>query len=57
MLLLGAARIPVAMLVLPAFAARLLWRLARSERPAPDATPGLHAAELRLAAGHDARQP
>jgi hypothetical protein len=29
MLLLGAARIPIAMLVLPAFAARLLWRLAR----------------------------
>jgi alpha-1,2-mannosyltransferase len=57
MLLLGAARIPVAMLVLPAFAARLLWRLARSERRTPDATAGLHAAELRLAAGHDARQP
>jgi alpha-1,2-mannosyltransferase len=30
-LLLGAADIPVAMLVLPAFAGRLVWRLSRSE--------------------------
>jgi hypothetical protein len=31
MLLFGAARIPIAMVVLPAFAARLLWRLWRGE--------------------------
>jgi alpha-1,2-mannosyltransferase len=29
MLLFGAAHIPIAMLVLPAFAGRLIWRLAR----------------------------
>jgi hypothetical protein len=33
MMLLGVAHIPVVMLVLPAFAARLLWRLARQEQP------------------------
>ena len=30
MLLFGAAHIPIAMLVLPAFAGRLIWRLART---------------------------
>jgi alpha-1,2-mannosyltransferase len=34
MLLLGAAHIPVAMLVLPAFAGRLIWRLAHGQQRA-----------------------
>jgi hypothetical protein len=33
MLLLGAAHIPIAMIVLPAFAGRLVWRLHRLEAP------------------------
>jgi hypothetical protein len=32
MLLLALARIPAAMIVLPVFAGRLVWRLAREER-------------------------
>ena len=34
MLLFGAAHIPIAMLVLPAFAGRLLWRLCHAAAPA-----------------------
>jgi hypothetical protein len=45
MLLFGAAHVPVAMLVLPAFAARLVWRLSRADEAAAVGThaPGLPA--------------
>jgi hypothetical protein len=50
MLLFGAARIPIAMVVLPAFAARLLWRLWRGEAEvaAPAGAPGGPVASLAL---------